>query len=579
MKNDTGALNELWTRLIIKELIHHGIRSFCISPGARSTPLTIAAATHPLSETFVHYDERGMAYHALGYAKGSRQPVALIVTSGTAVGNLLPAIMEAHHDHVPLIVLSADRPPELRDCGANQATDQVKIFSNFVKWQGDLPCPDSKISQSYIGTTIAQAMSHALSGPKGPVHLNCMFRKPFLDLEDSAPVSLHLSSRSVHSAETTLSLGKTVLAEATLERIADELSEYEKGLILVSESTPFDDVEQVYSLSRALQWPIFPDIFSSVRSNGSGYGVIPHYDLLLKAIGAHEDYTPEAILQLGDRFVSSKLTDWIASKKPKVHCHISPHSDRKDPVHSVTHRASSDLNHFLDHFPRYFSGRSPSKWFEIWKELNQLTKKGIKSYFIENNGFSEPLLFHSLKNNIPTRAALFFSNSMNARNGDAFFTPEEPVGPIFGNRGLSGIDGNIATIAGIARGSGKPVVAFVGDLAFLHDLNSLAQLKNLPVKLIIVNNNGGDIFNFLPIGEEKELFTTPQNHLLKHAAPLFDLPYENPQTLDDLAALLRNPGPLVIEVNTLQGQNLAIHKDLLSNLQEIPSRVTPAVSC
>ena len=579
MKNDTGTLNELWTRLIIKELIHHGIRSFCISPGARSTPLTVAANSHPLSETFVHYDERGMAYHALGYAKGSGQPVALIVTSGTAVGNLLPAVMEAYHDNVPLIVLSADRPPELRDCGANQTTDQVKIFSNFVKWQGDLPCPDSKISQSYIGTTIAQAMSHALSGPQGPVHLNCMFRKPFLDLEGSAPVSLHLSSRSVHSAETTLSLGKTVLDETTLERIADELSEYEKGLILVSGSTHIKDVEQIYSLSRALQWPIFPDIFSSVRSYGGGYGVIPHYDLLLKAIGVHEDYAPEAILQLGDRFVSSRLTDWIASKKPKVHCHISPHSDRKDPIHSVTHRASSDLNHFLDHFPRYFSGRSPSKWFETWKELNQLTKKGIKSYFVEHNSFSEPLLFHSLKDNIPLRAALFFSNSMNVRNGDAFFAPEGPVGPIFGNRGLSGIDGNIATVAGIARGSGKPVIAFVGDLAFLHDLNSLAQLKNLPVKLIVVNNNGGDIFNFLPIGEEKELFTTPHNHLLKHAAPLFDLPYENPQTADDLAGLLNEPGPLIIEVNTLQGQNLAIYKDLLSNLQEIPSRVTPAVSC
>ena len=163
MKNDTGTLNELWTGLIIKELIHHGIRSFCISPGARSTPLTVAANSHPLSETFVHYDERGMAYHALGYAKGSGQPVALIVTSGTAVGNLLPAVMEAYHDNIPLIVLSADRPPELRDCGANQTTDQVKIFSNFVKWQGDLPTVSFPL-RSFIDRAPASTVSTLTGG-------------------------------------------------------------------------------------------------------------------------------------------------------------------------------------------------------------------------------------------------------------------------------------------------------------------------------------------------------------------------------------------------------------------------------
>ena len=568
MKSDTGALNEQWSRLMIKELIHHGVRSFCISPGARSTPLTIAAASHPLADTFVHYDERGMAFHALGYAKGSGMPVALIVTSGTAVGNLLPAVMEAHHDNVPLIVLSADRPPELRDCGANQTTDQVKIFSNFVRWQGELPCPDQKIPQSFVGTTVAQAMSRALTEPKGPVHLNCMFRKPLVDLEKPSPFY------SSHAAETLISLGKTILDDKTLERIADELSEYEKGLILVSGTTFIEDAERIHGLSRTLQWPIFPDIFSSIRSNGGGYGSIPYYDLILKAIGAHEDYAPDAILQLGDRFVSAKLTDWLAAKKPKVHCHVSPHSDRKDPIHSITHRIRTDLNHFLDHFPKFISGRPPSKWLSTWKELNQMTAKGVKSYFAQYPELSEPLLFHSLKDVIPSNSLLFFSNSMNARNGDAFFTPQTPVGRIFGNRGLSGIDGNIATVCGLARGSGKPVIAFLGDLAFLHDLNSLPQLKNLSVKIIVVNNNGGDIFNFLPNGSEKEFFTTPQNHLLKYSAPLFDLPYENPQTTDDLGALLSEPGPLIIEVNTLQGQNLTIHKDLISNLQ-----VTPALSC
>ncbi|MCB1110193.1 MAG: 2-succinyl-5-enolpyruvyl-6-hydroxy-3-cyclohexene-1-carboxylic-acid synthase [Chlamydiia bacterium] len=567
MKKDTALLNDLWAHFLIKELIHHGVRAFCLSPGARSTPLTVAAGRHPLAETFVHYDERGMAYHALGLSKGSRQPVALIVTSGTAVGNLLPAIMEAYHDHVPLIVLTADRPPELRDCGANQTTDQVKIFSNFVQWQEDLPCPDDSISTSYIGTTVAQAMSRALKEPRGPVHLNCMFRKPLLSSEPKS------SYQSPPMAQTSLSLGKRLLEEKDMERIADELAEYERGLILVSGTTEVHDLETLYGLSRTLQWPIFPDIFSSVRGGGRGYGVIPYYDLILKAIGAHEDYAPDAILQLGDRFVSAKLTDWIASKKPKVHCHVSPHADRKDHTHCVTHRAQTDMAHFLTHLPRFLSGRPPSAWLKDWKELNRLTSKGVSSYFEVHQEFSEPFLFHALKDAIPPSAALFFSNSMNVRNGEAFFVPESPVGPIYGNRGLSGIDGNIATACGLARGCGKPVIAFLGDLAFLHDLNSLAQLKDLPVKLIIVNNEGGDIFHFLPTGNQTPLFTTPHSHVLKHAAPLFNLPYENPQNLGDMAALLGDPSPLLIEVKTAQGQNTAIHADLLSHLQEISARV------
>jgi len=576
MKENAGTVNENWARQIVKELIHHGVRMFCISPGARSTALTVAVSNHPLAELIVHFDERGMAFHGLGFAKATKKPVALIVTSGTAVGNLLPAIMEAHQDHIPLIILSADRPPELRDTGANQTTDQVKIFSNFVKWQHDFPCPDPHIPLDFVGTTISQAISHALSTPMGPVHMNCMFRKPFLAKE---PSNSSMSNKPAHSAKTKVFQGKEQLSQESLEQLADELSEHEKGLILVSGSAKIEEIEEVYSLSRALQWPIFPDIFSSLRSSGGGYGVIPHYDLILKALGAHEDFSPSAILQIGDRFVSSKLLDFLAVKKIKTYCHVSPHPERKDPIHSVTHRVSTDLNHFLNHFPKYIKGHSPSKWFEIWKELGTLSAQSISSYFEESQSFSEPLLFHTIKDKIPANASLFFSNSMNVRNADAFFTPKSPVGPIFGNRGLSGIDGNIATVAGLARGLKKPVIAFLGDLAFLHDINSLALLKTLPVKLICVNNQGGDIFNFLPIGAEKDFFIAPQNYPLKHAAPLFDLKYENPESPDDLMGLLNDEGPLLIEVNTAQRQNLKIHQDLVSNLKEIPSRITTEALC
>lgn len=577
MKNDSGTLNELWSRLIIKELIHHGVRMFCISPGSQNTSLTVAAAEHPLAETFIHYDERGMSFHALGYAKGSNQPAAMIVTSGSAVGNLLPAIMEGYHDQIPLIILTADRPPELRDSGANQTTDQVKIFENFVHYQADLPCPDQKISQAYVGTTVAQGVSHALSEPKGPVHLNCMFRKPLLEMGDAPPPAFHQSNRRMHSAETTTSIGKAQINEKTFEQIADELSEYEKGLILVSGTVEFEDCEKIYALSRYLQWPVFPDILSNIRSGGSGSGVIPYYDLIIKTLGANEDYAPDAILQLGDRFVSSKLSDWIASKKPKVHCHVASHIERKDSIHSVTHRVATDLNNFVEELPNYLSGKPPSKWLETWKELNLLTRKGTTSYFKEHSGLTEPHLFHHVMKTATPSSSLFFSNSMSIRNGDAFFCPKSAVGRVFGNRGLSGIDGNIATIAGIAKGAGKSITAFIGDLAFLHDLNSLAQIQNLPVKLVVINNNGGDIFSFLPIAQRKEVFktyfTTPHNLELKHAAALFGIEYENPKTISEFDSSLSIPGSAIIEIKTKAGGNKKIHREISTNLKEIQNRL------
>lgn len=574
---EVGMLNELWSRLTIKELIHHGVRTFCIAPGSRSTPLTLAAANHPLAETIIHYDERGLGFHALGYAKGSGRPAALIVTSGSAVGNLLPAIMEAYHDHIPLILLTADRPPELRDTGANQTTDQTKIFQNFVHWECDFPCPDLKIPQAFIGTTVAQGVSHALSEPKGPVHFNCMFRKPLHEMGKTPPLSLHSSNRSIHSAETMVSMGKPQIDEKIFEQIADELSEYEKGIILVSGTEKFQECEKIYALSRLLQWPIFPDILSSIRSHGWGPGVVSYYDLIIKAIGANEDFAPDAVLQLGDRFVSSKLMDWIAIKKPKVHCHIASHIERKDPSHSVTHRVTTDLKGFVHKLPNYLSGNPPSKWLEIWKELNYLSQKGINSYFKEHSSLSEPYLFHSLVTHGNPSTLFFFSNSMCIRNGDAFFSPEESVGAVYGNRGLSGIDGNIATIAGLAKGSGKGVIACIGDLAFLHDMNSLPLLQSLPVKLIVINNNGGDIFSFLPISERKDVFktyfTAPHHFSFEDAGSLFGINYENPQTLKDFEEALLSPRSQIIEVKTKPNGNKKIHQDILTNIKEILSRV------
>lgn len=574
MECSTETLNELWAQEMIQELVHHNIRMFCISPGSRSTPLTIAAAKHPLATTHVHFDERGMGFHALGYAKASGQPVVLIVTSGTAVANLLPAVMEAHYDQVPLVILTADRPPELRDTGANQTSDQVKVFQDFVRWQADLPCPDQKIPLSFIGTTISQAVAHATSVPAGPVHLNCMLREPFIS-EDSTLQHSTLSSRH---AQTTFISGECVLKEQEYKQLAETLATYEKGVILVSGTTPVESLEDLYHLARLLQWPIFPDILSNVRWNGAGYGVTPYYDLVLKSQKFDDSFVPDAILQIGDRFVSKKLLEWVSSKKTQMHCHVAPHIYRKDPTHSVTHRIACEVNHFIKHFTSYLSERSPSSWFQTWEELNNLTTQALHLFFHKPQELSEPLLFHHLASVLSDSTALFLSNSMPIRNADAFFCPKNPVGPIHCNRGLSGIDGNIATASGVAQGLEKPVIAILGDLTFLHDLNSLAAAKNLPLKFLVINNGGGSIFSFLPISKKESLLTpyfiNPQNFEMKHAASLFGLTYENPKTLDALQEILKQNTSSLIEISTPLEQNKEIHQEILLHLK---TTLTPMI--
>ena len=566
---DIGTLNERWAKQMIEALISQGVRTFCIAPGARSTPLTVAAASHPLARTFVHYDERGLGFYALGYAKGRGEPVALIVTSGSAVGNLLPAVMEGYHDHVPLIVLTADRPPELRDTGANQATMHTKIFQNFVQWECDLPCPDASISQSFIKTTIAQAVSQALSEPRGPVHLNCMYRKPLLNQDPPPSLSPHFQSPCPDQPH--LFIGAPQIDANAYTCIAEQLHQHEKGVILVGGRALFNDSEGVYTLSRLLNWPIFPDILSPLRSQGWREGVIPYYDLLLRTIEGNQTYRPDAILQFGSRFVSAALTDWIASSTPKFYCQVAPYPQRTDPTHCVTHRITTDLDTFLKKLPSFFSKNPLDQWSRLWEAKQARIQKTIDSYFESSIGISEPHLFHYLTRLSDPSTAFFFSNSLPIRNANLFFFPKSPCGPLHGNRGLSGIDGILATIVGVAKGQGTPLIACVGDLSLLHDLNSLSLFSSdLPIKLIVINNNGGDIFSFLPISQRKDpylfktYFTAPHAIPFSRAAALFNIPYANPRTLADLDKALSSPDCAMIEIKTKPGENQNIHREIVT---------------
>ena len=543
-------MNLSFAKLIVHNLISCGVRRFCLSPGSRSSPLAYAIAHEELASSFVHFDERGMAFHALGYAKASQEPVAIVCTSGSAVTNLFPALAEASHAGVPLIVLTADRPPELSDCGSNQTCDQVKIFGSYVRWEIDLPCPGGTIPESYISSSIAYAVYRATQTPKGAVHINCRFREP-LFTSGTTPLCTPTHYETSH----------TSLPKATLERFGKYLSRAERGVIIAGSFSTTRELKGIYALAEHLHFPILPDILSGLRGSLDHSTIIPYYDAILKS---HSYLKPDFILHLGDRLVSKTLLEWIKKSNSNFYTLVAAHSLRHDPNHNVTHRIECDPTLFCEQVLPFTSHRS--SWISQWKELSDVIAQDLISF---ENTFTEFGLIRFLHHHIPSHYAFFLSNSLPIRHADQFFFPKFFKGPIFGNRGLSGIDGNIATAIGIAEGAQRPTIALLGDLAALHDLNSLAQVHKTshPVIFLIINNSGGGIFSFVTNPTKKEIFEEfwAEKHPFnfENAAKNFQLPYHHLKDFSSLAKALKEEKSCVIEITTNREETYAMHSRIL----------------
>jgi 2-succinyl-5-enolpyruvyl-6-hydroxy-3-cyclohexene-1-carboxylate synthase len=534
--------NYLFSYQLIDQLICQGVQDFCLAPGSRSTPLVLAVANHPKAHNHIHFDERGLSFYALGCAKSSKKPVVVIVTSGTAVGNLLPAVMEAKHDRIPLILLTADRPPELRDCGANQSCNQVNIFGSYVNWQQDLPCPDDSLSTKVLSTTIAQAIYYA----QGPVHLNCMFREPLSSAhKQPAPISSVLYTRAVLTP-----------TPETIQLYASCLGGCINGILIATQSSPIDPV---IALAEKLHWPIFPDILSPLRSLDHPL-VISHFDLILKA----RSYAFEAVVQIGEKFVSKTLLQTLEKSPPQLYMQISETPHRFDPSHLINHRIQSDPSYFCQMLTIQLNSPRNTAHLKAWQKKQLHTTKALDTYFLEQKTLSEPGIAYLLKNQ---NSILFLGNSMPIR--DANYYLPKASGPIFANRGLSGIDGNIATACGIATGIQKHVIALLGDLSVLHDINSLALVAKspYPCTLLVINNQGGGIFSFLDLDHPETIketyFSTRHDISFSSAAQLFSLPYYAPQNLLSLQEILQqDPHSSIIELRTDRQKNLIEHQQI-----------------
>jgi 2-succinyl-5-enolpyruvyl-6-hydroxy-3-cyclohexene-1-carboxylate synthase len=581
LSRDTPSANRLWAGLIVEELVRTGVEFFCVAPGSRSTPLVAALASNPKAKNLVHFDERGAAFAALGYARATGRPAAWITTSGTAVANGLPAVVEAATDAVPMILLTADRPPELRETGANQTVIQPDIFGGYARWSFDLPAPEPNLDPAMVLTTVDQAVYRARRAPKGPVHLNLMFREPFLpDPEEDLGEELPTPARWRRSGEpyTRYVASGPALDPEEVQRLWEALRPVKRGLVVAGRLKSRKQGEAALRLAETLGWPLLPDVGSQVRLGTTSGNLAAYHDALLESEPFKQAHAPEAVLHVGGRALSKRLERFLVRSCPNPYIVVRENPFRLDPGHQVTHSVEADVVGFCDALTQA-AGENPPvvpTWSVGWREASERVDLYLERLFVGAKELNEPLVARLISRHIPEGHGLCVASSMPIRDVDTFAATDGAIVPVAANRGASGIDGTVATAAGFARGSGRPVTLLIGDLALLHDLNSLAMLRGLPVVVVVLNNDGGAIFSFLPVARHKEFFEpyfgTPQGVSFEGAAKMFGLAYERPRTAGEFAetyhaASIRN-APALIEVRTDREENVALHRRLFSKISE-----------
>lgn len=540
-----ATFNHVWSSLLLEELHRLGVRDIALASGSRSAPLTMAAAAHPGFRRHLHFDERGLGFMALGLAKGSGRPVAVIMTSGTAVANLWPAVAEAQLTGVPLIILSADRPPELIDNGANQAIDQQGIFGRYPVHQQNLPSPTPSIPAAFVLSSVDQALAKQALTP-GPVHFNCMYPEPLYPGEAYLDFSDYLAPLGdwLHSSEP-WSPWLQGEQHCPHQPDWDEL-QGKRGVIIAGRIQDPAEAQRVAQLAERLGWPLLADLQSQIRFDSRN---LIHMDLALQNSSfVTELARAEVLLQFGARLISKRLGQFIKQHPWQDYWLVDPQPARLDPDYRLRRR--------LVCTPRAFATAHPVNHRHLpWHRLAERQQGISQQVRSACDRFSELGVCHRLNRLI--QGQLFVGNSMPARLMDML--GETGTGPsrVMTNRGASGIDGLIATAFGFSLSRDEPTTLLLGDLSALHDLNSLALLGkgSRPLVVILLNNDGGSIFRMLPVPTRDSLLETyyclPHGLHFEHAATMFGLNYRAPTTLDeferDYATALKT-GATLIEI-------------------------------
>jgi len=512
MSNEFPNTNAQWCEVIIETLRRKGLRHAVVCMGSRSSPLALGFAAREGIESYPVLDERSAGFFALGLAKRSKRPVALICTSGTAAANFFPAIIEASESHAPLIVLTADRPHELRQCRAGQTIDQVKLYGGYAKHFTEFALPENSLSLlRYVRQRTASLFDSSLLPLRGPVHANMPFREPL-----SSEFEMGFSP-VLENVEDFCSKIDSANDLAALESGSLDLKSFcncERGLILVGAVDPEDEERWILNVSKlaiTVNWPILADALNPVRGTASRFpNLICSYDLIARGAVAQEVLKPEKVLVIGEFPISKQLKNWIQSIEPEILI-LSSFGEEGDPTHSKSVSWQLDFSHSTCSV----EARVGSAFLEKWLAAERLCSVSLKKRLEDDAKVFEGAVSSTLADEL-VDSELFVSNSMPPRDLEFFRFPNDNGLRVWFSRGANGIDGIVSTALGVAEVAGHAYL-LTGDLAFLHDSNGLllGGKVSAGLTIVLINNNGGGIFEMLPVAKFdppfEEYFAAPQS--------------------------------------------------------------------
>ncbi|MEL7034812.1 MAG: 2-succinyl-5-enolpyruvyl-6-hydroxy-3-cyclohexene-1-carboxylic-acid synthase [Cyanobacteria bacterium J06592_8] len=571
---DFRNINTIWASVLVETLYQLGLKTAIISPGSRSTPLTFAFSQHPKIESVSVLDERSAAFFALGIAKKLGFPTVLVCTSGTAGANFYPAVIEARESRVPLLILTADRPPELRNCHAGQTIDQVKLYSHYPSWQSELATPSLELEMlRYLRQTLIYGWERSLVPIPGPVHLNCPFREPLVPIPEPEALALEASFppdffSMVYSENYSENYSEIPINSSfNLNPYLQKWQSIQQGLIIAGVTQPQSPQgysQAIAKLSKFLGWPILAEGLSPIRNHAQiNPNLISTYDLILRNSDRSQNLIPDIVIQIGDLPTSKQLRIWLENISPEIYILDPTYQNLNAVQNSAIHLRCSleNISISLSNFDSQY--KPENNYLKLWQNLERVARHKIEQEMIQIEELIEPKVSWLLPQILPRKTPIFIANSMPVRDVEFFWIPNtQEIQPFF-NRGANGIDGTLSTALGIAHRYQSSIL-LTGDLALLHDTNGFLLRNKLigHLTILLINNNGGGIFEMLPVAKFdppfEEFFATPQNIDFAQLCTTYGVGYQKVESWHQLKQQL-NPLPKsgirVLEIPTNRKQD------------------------
>ena len=553
----------LLAAVLVDELARAGVTDACLAPGSRSAPLAIALRDDERIRLHVRHDERSAAFLALGLARATHRPVPVVCTSGSAVANLHPAVVEADTARVPLLMLTADRPPELRGTGANQTIDQIKIFGGAVRWFCEVGAPDQPQIQ-YWRSVASRAVSEAkgaVNGPAGPVHLNLAFREPLVPAAGEE-IDAAAGARPDGRGWTVATDAPATPSAHDVAWLTERIQATERGLLVVGDVDT--DPRPLRALAEAAGWPVLAEPQSGLRA---GPSAITTYDHLLRDAPFAAAHDPDLVVIVGKLGLSKALLSWLSPDIAQVL--IDRDGAWTDPNRTLRRIVAADPAATAAAVVEDLLERPASQWLTSWRAAERTARSAVDALLDAEPGLSEPRVARDLAALLPAGATLTVASSMPVRDLALFMRPRDGL-RVLANRGASGIDGFVSTALGVAAGSDGPVFALAGDLSVLHDANGFLRgpTRRPDLVMVVLNNDGGGIFSFLPQAGLPDgyetLFGTPHGIDFAQLARLHGLGHRLVDSAEGLGDAVLGAGAEggihLVEVRTDRAANVALHR-------------------